>query len=230
MLSDDIRDRAARNLLSGRDLIHAEARGKTRVEAAREQYGADALEAAAAALDAPDVALTDDLLAALRDDGDLGDVVEAATDDGGAGDDGAPSTDITPDAPPDADIMSPSEAIEQRRRRREGLGLETSTDLSPDAPPDADILSASEAEERRRRRQELLESNDVSTDAAPDADELALAAMDGDDRVAAEQRGLDPAKYIQAEYGLTAAEYDHSDALFNDIIAQQAGDHDGRED
>lgn len=233
MSSDDHLERAAKSLLGGRDRIRARARGETPVEAARHRYGDDALKATAAALYAPDVELTDDLLAAIRDDGNLEDVDATAINgggDGGAGDDGAPSADLTPDAPPDAKIMSPSEAKEQRRRRREGLGLETSSDLSPDAPPDANILSASEAKERRQERRERLESNNVSTDADPDADELALAAMDGDDRVAAEQRGLDPVEYIQAEYGLTAAEYDHSDALHNDIIAQQAGEHTGRED
>jgi hypothetical protein len=221
MLSDDLRDRAARNLLSGRDMIRAKARGKTRVEAAREQYGADALEAAAAALDAPDAALTDDLLAALRDDGDLDDVVMAATGDGGAGDDGAA---------PSAGVMSPGEYTAQRSQQRENLGLEASTDVTPDAPPSADTMSASEYVEQRRRQRERAESNDVSTDAARGADELALAAMDGGDRIAAEQRGMDPAEYIRAEYGLTAAEYDRSDALHDDIIAQLAGKHDGRED
>jgi len=172
MSSGDLRERAAKTLLDGRERIRAKAHGKTPVEAARDQYGDDALEATAAALD-DDINLTDDLLAAIRDDADLDDVEAAATDGGDDvdADDGSVST----------NIMSASEYVNQRRRQRE-----------------------------------RLEADD--TDATLDTDDLALAAMDGDDRVAAEQRGLDPAEYVQTEYGLMAAEYDDPDALHSDIV------------
>jgi hypothetical protein len=166
---DDRRERAAKMLLGGRERIRAKAHGKTPVQAAQDQYGDDALEATAAAL-ADDIDLTDDLLAAIRDDAELNDAEAAATDVGGDDDDDADDETVS------ANIMSGSEFLAQRRRRRE-----------------------------------QLEADD--TDANLDADELALAAMDGDDRVAADQRGLDPAEYVQAEYGLMAAEYDDPDAL-----------------
>jgi hypothetical protein len=173
---NDRRERAAEKLLGGRERIRAKARGETPVEAAQDQYGDDALEATAAAL-ADDIDLTDDLLAAIRDDAELDDAEAAATSDGGAdGDD-----DEDDDETVSANIMSGSEFLAQRRRRRE-----------------------------------RLEADD--TDDNLDTDELALAAMDGDDRVAADQRGLDPAEYIQSEYGLMAAEYDDPDALHTDIM------------
>jgi hypothetical protein len=84
-------------------------------------------------------------------------------------------------------------------------------DDADDETVSANIMSGSEYLALRRRRRERLEADD--TDDTLDTDELALAAMDGDDRVAADQRGLDPAEYIQSEYGLMAAEYDDPDAL-----------------
>jgi hypothetical protein len=171
---DDRRERAAEKLLGGRERIRAKARGETPVEAAQDQYGDDALEATAAAL-ADDIDLTDDLLAAIRDDAELDDAEAAATSDGGGDDDEDDDETVS------ANIMSGSEFLAQRRRRRE-----------------------------------RLEADD--TDDNLDTDELALAAMDGDDRVAADQRGLDPAEYVQSEYGLMAAEYDDPDALHTDIM------------
>jgi hypothetical protein len=171
---DDRRERAAEKLLGGRERIRAKARGETPVEAAQDQYGDDALEATAAAL-ADDIDLTDDLLAAIRDDAELDDAEAAAASDGGGDDDEDDDETVS------ANIMSGSEFLAQRRRRRE-----------------------------------RLEADD--TDDNLDTDELALAAMDGDDRVAADQRGLDPAEYIQSEYGLMASEYDDPDALHTDIM------------
>lgn len=56
-----------------------------------------------------------------------------------------------------------------------------------------------------------------------DADEIALAAMDGQDRIQAEVNGEDPAEYIREEYGLEAGQYDAADALHADIMDEING-------
>lgn len=60
-------------------------------------------------------------------------------------------------------------------------------------------------------------------EAGAEANEIALQAMDGRDRIQAHADGLDPADYVQDEYGLNAAEYENADALHDDIMASIQG-------
>jgi hypothetical protein len=183
---DAVREQAAKKLLGGRDRIKAKAHALTPVQAARRWYSDDALEAVEAALEDDRVELTDDLLAAVREDAELDDATAAAV----TGDD------VDPD--PDGSAGS------------------------------AEILTASDYVERRNKQRERVEASRQSQTASGGApDDVALAAMDGDDRVEASQRGQDPAEYIQAEYGLMAAEYDDPDALNAAIIDQQSADREG---
>lgn len=57
------------------------------------------------------------------------------------------------------------------------------------------------------------------------ADDIALEAMDGADRIQQTADGVSPSEYVQAEYGLNAAEYENADTLHDDIMAAlQEGD------
>lgn len=60
-----------------------------------------------------------------------------------------------------------------------------------------------------------------------DADDVALGAMDGEDRIQAAATGQSPAEYVKARYGLEASAYDASDSLHNDIRAALRGDEGG---
>jgi hypothetical protein len=180
---DDRRERAAKKLLGGKGHIQARAAGYTPVEAARRWYSDDALEAVEAAQEDDRTELTDDLLAAVREGGELDDATAAAVT--GDGDD------------VDADDGSVS----------------------------ANIMSASEYVDRRKKRRERLEASRKSrSSGGGDPDDIALAAMDGGDRVEANKRGQDPAAYIQAEYGLDPADFDGGETLNAAIMDQQAAD------
>lgn len=177
---EDLRNRAAKTLLGGRGRIEAKAFGLTPEQAARRQYGADAIDAVEAALVDDHVELTDELLAAVRDDNDLDDARAAANrdDDRDSDDDSGGNT---------ANMMAVGDYVEQRKRKWD-----------------------------------RLESNSTPTPSA-DPDDVVLAAMDGDGRVETNARGQSPAEYIQAEYGLIAAEYDDADALHADFMTEASG-------
>ena len=177
MSTDDLQEQAAQKLLSGRDRIKAKAHGLTPVQAARRHYGDNALEAVEVALKDDRVAVTDDLLASVRED------ATAATAD------------------VDAD------------RDSDGSGNSS-----------AEILNAADYVTRRKKRRERVEaSRNSQSDSAPDPNDIALAAMDGDDRVEANKRGQDPAEYVQSEYGLDPAGFDGGDTLNAAIMDQQSG-------
>lgn len=76
------RVQAAEQLLNGRERIAAKEQGVSVVQAARDQYGADALAAVETALDPDDdrVKLTHSVLAAIRDGDDLDSITAGATD------------------------------------------------------------------------------------------------------------------------------------------------------
>lgn len=76
----DTRVQAAERLLNGRERIAAKAQDMTVVQAARDRYGTDALDAAEAALDDDRVELTDSALAAIRDGDDPNSITAGATD------------------------------------------------------------------------------------------------------------------------------------------------------
>ena len=140
----------------------------------------DALETVEATLEDDRVDVTDDLLAAVREDAELDDATAAA---------------VTGDGDP--------------------VGSDGS----------AEILTASEYVDRRKKRKERVESSRKSrSPGGNDPDDVALAAMDGGDRVEANNRGQDPATYIQTEYGLDPADFDGGDALNAAIMDQQAAD------
>lgn len=80
------------------------------------------------------------------------------------------------------------------------------------------IMSAGEYVEKRRRKRERLEADDVDADL--DTDDIALQAMDGADWVAANDQGLSPTEYLQAGFGLMAADFDIPDALHDAILDQ----------
>lgn len=182
MSADDLTDQAAKTLLGGQGRIEARAAGHTPVEAARRWYDDDALEAVETALEDDRVAVTDDLLAAVREDAELDDATSAAvTGDDIDGDQGSGGS--------------------------------------------AEILTASDYVKRRKKRRERVEASRQSqTASGNDPDAIALAAMDGDDRVEATNRGQDPATYIRAEYGLNPAEFDGGDVLNAAIMDQQSDD------
>lgn len=178
MSTDDPREQAAQKLLTGRDRIKAKAHGRTAVQAARRRYGDNALEAVEVALKDDRVAVTDDLLASVRED------ATAATDD------------------VDAD------------RDSDGSGNSS-----------AEILNAADFVSRKEKRRKRVEASRQSRkNRVTDPDEIALAAMDGDDRVEAKERGQDPADYIQSEYGLDPAGFDGGDTLNAAIMDQQSAD------
>jgi len=56
-----------------------------------------------------------------------------------------------------------------------------------------------------------------------DADDVALAAMDGKDRIEAEARGQSPSEYVNAEYGLQASSYGNGGELHDEIMNQING-------
>lgn len=68
--------------------------------------------------------------------------------------------------------------------------------------------------EQRREERARLEGDDTAADPG-DPDDVALAAMDGGDRLEAEDRGQSPAEYLREECGVDPTEYD-------DPRAQQA--------
>lgn len=178
MSAGDPREQAAQKLLSGRDRIEAKAHGMTAVQAAREHYGDDALEAVELALKDNRVELTDDLLASVRED----------------------ATDATVEVD-------------------DGRGADGSGGSS------AEILNAADYVTRRKKRRERVEaSRESRSNSVPDSDDIALAAMDGDDRVEANKRGEDPADYIRSKYGLDPAGFDGGDTLNAAIMDQQSGD------
>lgn len=74
----DLRERAAKTLLGGKGRIEARAAGYTPAEAACRWYSDDALEAVEAALEDDRVAVTDDLLAAVREDAEVDDATAAS--------------------------------------------------------------------------------------------------------------------------------------------------------
>jgi hypothetical protein len=185
MSADDLTDQAAKTLLGGKGRIEARAAGYTPAEAARRWYDDDALEAVEAALEDDRVAVTDDLLANLREDAELDDATAAAV----TGDD-----------------------------------VDADADGSGGSGVSAEILTASDYVNRRNKRRERVEaSRESQTAGGTDPDDVALAAMDGDDRVEAKRRGQDPAAYIRAEYGLDPADFDGGDVL-NAAIMDQSGD------
>lgn len=81
----DNRVQAAKALLVRKGRIDARAAGYTPAEAARRWYGDDTLEAVEAALEDDTVALTDELLSAIRDDSRTD--LNAASQDTSDGDD-----------------------------------------------------------------------------------------------------------------------------------------------
>lgn len=76
----DTRVQAAKALLGGQGRIAAKAQDLPPVQAARDRYGADAIDAAEAALNDDRVELTDDVLAAIRNGDDLDSLTAGATD------------------------------------------------------------------------------------------------------------------------------------------------------
>jgi hypothetical protein len=76
----DTRVQAAKRLLDGRERIAAKAQDVSAVQAARDHYGTDALDAAEAALEDDRVELTDGVLDAIRDGDDLDSITAGATD------------------------------------------------------------------------------------------------------------------------------------------------------
>lgn len=64
-----------------------------------------------------------------------------------------------------------------------------------------------------------------AVDGARDADALALRAMDGSDRIDADERGLSPATYLRSEYGIDVrkSEYADVDDVHDDILAALEG-------
>jgi hypothetical protein len=195
MSADDTRDRAAKRLLTGKERIQAKAKALPPVQAAREQYGDDALETVQDAMEASDVELTDDLLAAIRSgDDDVAAELSAATADpsGSGADSGSDDGDDRPDAVDDIN--------------------------------GAEVMTASEFLQEKNERRERLEADNRPTDDVDDeADQIALQVMDGDDRVESDARGLSPSDYIRDEYGLDPAEFDSVDDLQDAITDQQGG-------
>lgn len=198
---DAVREQAAKTLLGGRGRIKAKAYGLTPVQAARRWYGDDTLDTIGATLEQDHVELTDDLLAAIRD-----------------GDDGEIDLDQVL-----ADARAAAGRGDDQDQDQDGSGDSGSDGVS------ANIMSATEFADQRRRQRERVESNSLPTpsDDPNDPDDVALAAMDGDDRIEATQRGQSPAEYIQAEYGLRAGAYDDGGALHAAILEQ---DSDGSDD
>lgn len=76
----ETRVQAAKRLLNGSERIAAKAQDVPPVQAARDHYGTDALDAAEAALKDDRVELTDSVLAAIRDGDDLDRITAGATD------------------------------------------------------------------------------------------------------------------------------------------------------
>lgn len=79
----DTRVQAAEHLLNGRERIAAKAQDMTVVQAARDRYGTDALDATEAVLNDDRVEVTDRILAAIRDGDDLNSITAGAADLGG---------------------------------------------------------------------------------------------------------------------------------------------------
>jgi hypothetical protein len=195
---EDVTDQAAKTLLGGKGRIEARAAGYTPAEAARRWYGTDTLDAVEAALDDDTVALTDELLAAIRDDGrtDLNAAAEK-TNDGDGGQDTDTDDGDTDDGSSgfSATIQSAADFVKRRKKKR-------------------DRVEASRKSKGGRTR------SGTNTD----ADDVALAAMDGADRVEANSRGQDPADYIRSEYGLDPSGFDGGDALNAAIMDQRTAD------
>jgi hypothetical protein len=121
--ADAVREQAAKQLLGGRDRIKAKAHGLTPVQAARRWYSDDALEAVEAALDDDRAAVTDELLATVRDDErDLEDLDQSAVT-ANAADAGSGShtdSDIA------SNIMSAGEFVGRKKKKRERLEADDS--------------------------------------------------------------------------------------------------------
>lgn len=65
------------------------------------------------------------------------------------------------------------------------------------------------------------EIDDAAADleASTPADKRALKCMDGNDRVAAADRRMKPARYLREQYGVNAAEHTTVDALREAVVA-----------
>lgn len=74
------RIKAAKRLLNTHERIAAKAQDVSVVQAARDCYGTDVLDAAEAALEDDRVELTDSVLTAIRDGDDLDSITAGATD------------------------------------------------------------------------------------------------------------------------------------------------------
>lgn len=85
------------------------------------------------------------------------------------------------------------------------------------------VMSASAYLEQRRQERARLEGDDTTSDPGG-PDDVALAAMDGGDRLEAENRGQSPAEYLREEYGVDPTEYDDPRDLNADIAGQEGAD------
>jgi len=85
------------------------------------------------------------------------------------------------------------------------------------------VMSASAYLEARQQERARLEADDTPDD-PDDPDDVALAAMDGGDRLEAEDRGQSPAEYVRKEYGINPAEYDDPRSLTVDIAGEEGTD------
>ena len=123
MSADDTRDRAAKRLLTGEERIQAKAKALPPAQAAREQYGDDALETVQDVMGASDVELTDDLLAAIRsgDDDIAAELSAAAADPSDSGSDGGDERPDAVDGVDGAEVMTASDFLQEKNERRERL-------------------------------------------------------------------------------------------------------------
>jgi len=151
MSTDDIRTRAAKHLLGGRDRIKAKAKALPPEQAARRWYGDDALDTVQEVMEADDVRLTDDLLAAIRDgDDDIEAELNAATTppDGGPDGSNTGSGDGTDDADTPGNVMTAGEFVQERQDRRERLEADTTATDVTDTDADDIALKAMDGADR----------------------------------------------------------------------------------
>jgi hypothetical protein len=115
--------------------------------------------------------------------------------------------------------------------RTEALAGSTPDDLQNRL--NARKAEAFDVQQRRQEKGKAAASGDDAGQFTPSggqdagdgqADDIALRAMDGQDRIQAEAADASPAEYIQQEYGLNASNYDAPDALHDDILAELNGE------